>query len=402
MHNGYTMHIEEKKTCRIALNHLGFRPFFLLAGVSSIILMGLWAGLYHGAGVAPARPWVGPLWHAHEMIYGYGLAAVAGFLLTATRNWTSIQTLNGTPLLLLALLWLLARLLPFVPHPAAPYAMAALDLLFNVLLCFALFVPLYKTRQWKQMAVWTKVVILALGNGLFYLGLLGVLEPGMRWGLYSGLYMLISLILLMGRRVIPFFIERGAGVDVAIVNRRWADISAIVVVIAFYFIEVFSPWRDVAALLALVLAVLHSLIMSGWYTHAIWRKPMLWVLYLGYGWVVLGFALRGLALFSPVIQPYAMHAFAVGGVGMMTVGMMCRVSLGHTGRDVNAPPAILKWIFLSLLAAALLRVFLAWWWPSLYGTWIGLSQGLWITGFALFAWVYAPMLIRPRIDGRFG
>lgn len=396
------MHIEEKQTYRVSLAHLGFRPFFLFAGLSSIILMGLWAGLYHGATITLAPVWVGPLWHAHEMIYGYGFAAVAGFLLTATRNWTGVQTLNGLPLLLLAVLWLLARLLPFVAHPAAPWAMAVLDLLFNVWLCIALFVPLYKTRQWKQMAVWTKIVILAVSNGLFYLGLLGLLEPGMRWGVYSGLYMLISLILLMGRRVIPFFIERGAGTAVEIVNRKWADITAIVVVIAYYFIEVFSSYRDVAAGLALLLAALHGLIMSGWYTPAIWRKPLLWVLYIGYGWVVMGFLLRGLALVSAITYPFAIHAFTVGGVGMMTAGMMCRVSLGHTGRDVNEPPGILRWIFMLVLAAALLRVWFPWWWPQFYGLWVGVSQGLWIAGFAIFVFVYTPMLIRPRLDGRYG
>ena len=395
--------IEEPSSHHIALHHLGFRPFFLLGGLSATVLMALWLWLYHFSGTLPQAGLLTPItWHAHEMLYGYGLAVIAGFLLTAVRNWTGVQTLHNLPLLLLALLWLLARLMPFVDIPAAPLAMAVLDLAFDAALCLALLAPIARLRQWSQLAVWSKVLLLLAGNALFYLGLFGQLAQGIRWGLYGGLYLVISLVLLMAARVLPFFIEKGVEEKVTLPSHRWMDIASLLLMLAFLVVEVFLPHALLAAAIAWALFALHALRLAGWHSRGIWRKPLLWVLYLGYAWIVAGFALRGLQAFVPLAPTLAVHAFTVGGIGLMTLGMMARVALGHTGRNVFDPPPLLTWLFLSLLLAALVRVLLPILLPAQYAAWIGLAQWLWIAAFGGFTWVYAPMLVQARVDGRYG
>jgi uncharacterized protein involved in response to NO len=395
--------IEEPARHRIALLHLGFRPFFLLAGVAAVVLMAAWLWLSHSGQPLPrAAVLPGITWHAHEMIYGYALAVISGFLLTSVRNWTGVQTLHRAPLLVLALLWLLARLAPFLDHADALLAMAVLDLAFGVALSLALLYPIVKARQWSQLAVLSKVLLLVAANLAFYLGLFGQFGAGLHWGLYGGLYLIVSLLLLMGRRVIPFFIEKGVEEHVTLCNSRWLDLGSLVLMPAFLVFEVLYPRPLWAGLLAWGLCVLLGLRLVLWHTPGLWRKPLLWVLYLGYGWLVLGFALRGLQLVLPLNPMAAVHAFAAGGIGVMTVGMMARVALGHTGRNVFTPPAALKWIFLTVLLSSLVRVVLPLLLPALQGYWIGLSQALWIAGFGGFTWLYAPMLWRPRIDGRYG
>lgn len=397
------LNITEPVNDRIALLHLGFRPFFLLAGVAGVLLMAAWFWLYQFGHTLPAAlPLAPTTWHAHEMIYGYTLAVIAGFLLTAMRNWTNVQTLHGPTLLVLVLLWLGARLMPLINHPDALLAMAVLDLGFGIGLSLALLHPLVKVRQWGQLAVVSKVLLLVAGNAVFYLGLLGHFDQGLHWGLYGGLYLILSLILVMARRVLPFFIEKGVDATITLTNRRWLDLSSLVLLLAFLVVEVLFPLPRIAAVIALLLFALHALRMMDWHHPGIWRKPLLWVLYLGYAWIPLGFALRGLQLFMPINPMLAIHAFTVGGIGLITLGMMARVALGHTGRNVFTPPAILKWLFIALLLSGLIRVLLPMLLPAQYGLWIGLSQLLWVAAFGLFTWTYAPMLIQARVDGRQG
>ncbi len=395
--------IEERGTHRYALHHLGFRPFFLFGGLFAVVGIALWAWLFHrDPTLLPTAYFSATGWHAHEMIYGYAMAAVAGFLLTAVRNWTSVQTLNGVPLLLLAGLWLGARVMPFIDHPYALMAMVVLDLAFNAWLCWALFLPIAQVKQWQHLSIWLKLVLLLISNGLFYMGLAGVLEQGERWGIYSGLFLVLSLVLLMGRRVIPFFIEKGVDETFEPTNYRWLDRASLVLMLLFWLAAVFLELPALAAGLALALAALHAIRLFGWHTPGIWKKPLLWVLFLAYGWIVVGFLLYGLSHFIGFSPMPAVHAFAYGGIGMITLGMITRVSLGHTGRDVFNPPRYLALIFALLMLGALTRVF-----PPLldaghYALWIGLSQGLWITAFTIFVIGYGPMLVKARIDGRYG
>lgn len=385
---------------QIALTRLGFRPFFLCGSLFAVISMGVWLSIIAFGANPVAIPPV--LWHGHEMVFGYALAVVAGFLLTAVRNWTGIQTLRGTPLILLVLLWLLARLVPFVGSDTLLPLMMALDLAFNTGLCLAILHPIIKGGHHKSLGVWFVLVALTVSNLLFYLGLLGQVANGAQTGLQSGLYFVIFLILLLGRRVLPMFITNGVGYPVTLTNRRWLDISCLLLMLLFIVVEVFVPQPALASLCAGLLFLLHAIRISGWYTAGIWKKSLLWVLYLAYGWIIVGFAIVAVAYpfgFNPKI---ALHAFAYGGIGLMTIGMMARVSLGHTGRNVAAPPAILTWAFMLLLIGCLSRVVMPVIIPGWHMGWIVTAQGVWIAAFALFVSRYAVMWLQPRIDGRDG
>lgn len=397
------MQIEEPQNHRIALHHLGFRPFFLLGGVFAVIAVAAWLWILSYQGSLPHGSALGLVqWHAHEMLFGYTLAVIAGFLLTAEGNWTGVQTLHGIPLLILAALWLLARIMPFVDHAQAVPIMAGIDLMFNVLLCLALLHPIVKVRQWKHLAIWGKVLLLLVANVLFYLGVFNQLVGGTQLGLYLALYIIVSLIMLMGRRVIPFFIENGVGYPVTLINHRWLDLGSLVLMLIFIILEVFVVSPMYAAITAAVLAFLHTWRLVGWYTRGIWKKPLLWSLYLGYAWLVIGFALKAASYWSTFNPMLAVHAFAYGGIGMLTLGMMARVALGHTGRDVFNPPRILSVLFLLLFSGAVVRIVMPLLTSGSYAMWVMLSQLLWMTAFAGFVLIYAPMLVKGRVDGKYG
>lgn len=387
---------------RWALNHTGFRPFFILAGLFSTIGIIIWFILYELFVPILGHGPLGPeLWHGHEMIYGYAMAVVAGFLLTAVQNWTGVQTLNGFWLLGLAALWLGARIAALIGATALPL-MAICDLLFLSGLTLAIFYPIAKVKQWSQLGIFAKLLLLLASNVLFYLGLFGVLPEGVRWGLYSGLYLIVSLLLLMGRRVIPFFIERGVGGDVQTINYAWLDIASLVAMLLFWLVAVFFPQKQIIILLSVLLFIFHLWRLVNWHVAGLWKKPLLWVLYLGYGWIVAGFGLTALAQLGWINPLLAVHAFAYGGIGMITIGMMARVSLGHTGRNVFNHPKILGLLFASLFIGALVRVVAPMIAPNDYRLWIGLAQILWVIAFGGFCWHYVPMLVMPRIDGRYG
>lgn len=385
-----------------AFLNLGFRPFFTMAVVFSILSMLAWAGVVVFGWQADFTGLPATAWHAHEMVYGYSLAVIAGFLLTAVMNWTGVQTLHGIPLLLLALLWLAGRLLLFTDTAVPLQIVALLDGLFMVWLIGALLVPVIKVRQWRQLGIISKLLLLLLSNGVFYAGALGIIENGIRIGLYSGVYLVIALIFVMGRRVMPFFIEKGVDDPVQLKNRPWLDISSLVLFLAFWIADIARPDSLPVAVLALALMVLHVIRLAGWHTPGIWKKPLLWVLYVGYGWLIAGFALKAAVVLFGISPFLPLHAFAYGGVGMITVGMMARVTLGHTGRNVFDPPPVLFWIFTALLAGSTFRVLLPLLDPGHYPAWTGIAQVFWIGAFAAFLVIYLPMLIRPRVDGRPG
>jgi len=386
----------------LVLFRLGFRPFFLAAALLAIISMVIWmAELVFYVRLLPNT--VPPIyWHAHEMIYGYALAVIAGFLLTAVRNWTNIQTLHGRPLQLLVLLWLLARIALLIPGQQALLAGVILDNLFMLYLSVALTVPVVQAKLWKNMGVISKLYFFLIGNVIYALGLFGLFHDGQRIGLFIGLYMILSLILVLSRRVMPMFIERGMGYAVTLKNHFWVDIACFLLFLVFAVADVFFTSPAVVAYLAAALCVLHSIRLWGWYTPGIWKKPLLWVLYLGYGWMILGFGLKFSVFMFGVSPSLAVHAFTVGGIGMMTLGMMSRISLGHTGRDISLPPPGVALMFFMLSIGAVVRVIFPLISGQYYQLWIALSQGLWIAAFTLFLYRYAAILMRPRIDGKWG
>lgn len=394
--------VRKKDTYRFALFHLGFRPFFLAGMIFAIIAMLLWLLLYLSLGDVHLVSLTPVAWHAHEMIYGYSMAIIAGFLLTAIRNWTGIQTAHGPGLIVLVMLWLGARLIPFIPMDSNLQIMAGLDLTFMLGSLLAILVPIVKAKQWNQIGIILIVSLLLTGNLLFYLGALQLLEQGVRWGLYVGLYVVLGMILIIGRRVIPFFIEKGVNGPVEIKNWHWIDITTVVLFILFTVFDIFTAHNGLVAALALGLCLVNCIRLYGWYTYRIFSKPLLWVLYLAYIFLVAGFAMKVVGFFYGLSTTAYVHLFTIGGIGLMTTGMMARVTLGHTGRNVFEPPAILIAVFALLVVSVVFRVFLPLLLLEYYLWWIVLSQLVWIVAFSLLLWTYLPMLIKPRIDGRYG
>jgi uncharacterized protein involved in response to NO len=398
------LNIEDpRKVKAFGLFNLGFRPFFLLGGLFAAVFMALWMALYiFGANFLPAKL-PSMVWHGHEMVYGYGVAVAGGFLLTAIKNWTNIQTIHGNSLMGLSVLWILARLMPFSGLDSALILAAAFDITFIISLLIATSSPIVKVKQWNHLPIILKIALLVLSNLLFYLGLFNILPPvAVNWGLYAGLYLIISLIMILGRRVIPFFIEKGVDEQVTIKNWKWLDLSNLYIFLTFTVVEVFFNLPIISALLAGILFIMHSIRLWGWHTKGIWKKPLLWVLYVGYAFIVLGFGLHAIAGWAGISPWLPLHAFAVGGIGIITTGMMARVSLGHTGRNVFDPPKIVGLIFGLLIAAAIIRVIIPIFLPNLYIWWIGMAQACWITAFGIFTFVYGPMFIKARVDGRPG
>lgn len=384
-----------------ALWNLGFRPFFLLAGIFAVLSMGLWMSIYvfnlpySTTGISVYQ------WHAHEMIYGYSMAVIAGFLLTAVHNWTGKPTASGPGLIALAALWAAARIAMFFGDRFIAVA-GVFDLLFMLGLMIAVAMPIVEVRQWKQLGILSKLLLLLAGNLCFYLGALGMLLPGTYWGIYGGLLLVIGLILAIGRRIIPSFIERGVGYEVQLYNAKWLDITSMVLFVLFFIAELFLATPGLVFLLTGALFIVTSVRLYGWHTAGIWRKPLLWSLFVSLLFIDLGFLMFALNIVIDVPRLLAVHAFAVGGIALITLSMMSRVSLGHTGRDISNPPLVVSIACLCLVAAAIFRVLVPLIAMDQYRLWILISQILWITGFALFVLRYLPVFIKPRVDGRAG
>ena len=396
------INLEKEVAYGIPLFRLAFRPFFLSAGVFAVVSVFIWMIIYvHGinfnfSGMSPTT------WHAHEMIFGYAMAVITGFMLTAIKNWTGQQTLRGPGLVVLFALWLLARSKPLTGMNIPLAVLAAIDLLFMLLLVFAATMPVLKARQYKQLGVVSKLVLLLLSNVLFYLGVLGFVEEGVQWGLYSGLYMVMALLFVMARRVIPFFIEKGTDSKAVVQNWKWVDLTSLVLLLVLWIIDVFTSYLTATSVIAAMLFVVHGIRLYGWYSNGLWNKPLLWVLYLAYGSLTAGFLLKASEQWFTVSPYLSVHAFAYGGIGIMTIGMMSRVILGHTGRNVFEPPAVLTLCFAMMACGALVRVIFPLFNNELYFYWIVGSQVLWIASFLVFLIVYTPMLLKTRIDGRDG
>ncbi len=382
---------------RFALFELGFRPFFLGAGIFAVCTIALWAGIYLYGVPITLHSMSSFQWHAHEMIYGYSIAVIAGFLLTAVKNWTGISTISGASLAALFALWLMARI-SFASGGSFVGVAAGLEALFSVVLIIVASRPIIMARQWQQMAIVSKLGLVLGLNMLFYAGLFGWVENGLFWGIYGGLYLVLGLILTMGRRVVPFFIEQGVGYRVTLFNSKWLDIPGLLFFVSFFVSELFFDHPAVSAYLALALFAVNAIRLIGWHTVGIWKKSLLWSIYLSFWFITSGFLLFAASYWLGVSSYLSIHAFTYGGVGLITIGMMSRVSLGHTGRQVTQPPKVIAFAFGFLLLGAVLRVFVPLFNMSSYKIWIGSSMLLWIVAFLIFVVTYAPILIKPRVE----
>ncbi|AXO60776.1 short-chain dehydrogenase [Pseudomonas sp. phDV1] len=374
---------------------LGFRPFFLAGALFALLAVALWAAVLHGA---PGLAVPGGLlaWHRHEMPFGFGLAIIAGFLLTAVQNWTGRPGLSGWPLISLFGVWLAARLAWFVPVPLA--VLITLQLAFIGLFIAQMARQLIAARQRNNYPILLVLSLLALCQSLTLAGLVMGDDSLQRRGALAALWLIAVMLSLIGGRVIPFFTQRGLGRVEAFAAHPWLDRLLLVcgVLVAALFASGHNlqatPWLAAPFIL---LSVLHGLRLRRWHLRGIWGVPLLWSLHLGYAWLLV--ASLGMAAWHLgwLAQPsLASHALAVGAMGGLILAMMARVSLGHTGRALQ-PPKAMAWAFGLLNLGALFRV-------SAGGSWLWLAALCWGAAFALFAWHYAPMLCRARVDGHPG
>ena len=391
----------QKSTQKFALFNLGFRPFFLGASIFAIFSIFAWMLAYFSFSKVIVTNISLSQWHAHEMLYGYGMAVVAGFLLTAVKNWTGIATLHGKPLMVLFLLWCSARLLFLFGTDFLAWAAVA-DLLFGLMLIVAIAIPIVKAKQWIQLAVVSKIILLWVGNWLFYLGCFGVISSGMLYAINGAVLLFISLILMIGRRVIPFFIERGVDYKIQLKQYKWLDISILVVFLALFLNVIFIQNAAVTTLSAGILFTLNGYRLYNWHTVGLWRVPLLWSLYLSAWLINLGFLCYGLQALRSHLLVLTLHIFTVGGIGLMTLSMMSRVALGHTGRDVRKPSRWLSLAFAGMLASVIFRAVLPMAFSQYYVNWVFIASVFWIVSFAIFVVIYAPILLKPRVDGTYG
>ncbi|PSS57679.1 NnrS family protein [Pseudomonas sp. BBP2017] len=384
----------------VPLLRLAFRPLFLAGCGLALLAVPLWLAALHGAlgDWQPAGGWLA--WHRHELLFGFGLAIIAGFLLTAGQTWTGQPGLSGTPLAALALLWLAARIawLANLPWPL----LALLELAFPLVVALLMGAMLWRVRQKRNYPVVLVLLLLTAADAVSVYGLLQGHDGWQRQGVLSAIWLVAAMMGLIGGRVIPFFTQRGLGRLEAVAPWPWLDwlllAASALVALLYAGGPALSPRVWIGVLFA-ALAVGHCLRLWRWHDRGLWQVPLLWSLHLAYAWLAL--ACLGMALWHfgvPLNPSLAVHCLTIGAMAGLILAMITRVSLGHTGRPLQ-PPAGMTLAFVLLNLAGVCRVVLVHWLP-LAGLWLA---GLcWLLAFALYAWQYTPMLLRARVDGHPG
>jgi len=383
-----------------------FRPFFLAASLWAALALALWIALLLGGYTLPSR--FDPLnWHIHEMLFGFVLAAIGGFMLTAIPNWTGRRPIQGRALGALAALWLLGRVVCFVSALIPFWLAAAIDLAFPFVLCAVAAREIIAARNWRNVAMPLPIGVLGVADLLMYLQQGGVrIEAGLGWRL--GLAAVIMMISVVAGRIIPSFtrnwlVERGAdrraagghGTVALPASTGLPDSTALGTLNAGMIAWALFPSHSFTGALLLLAAALNLWRLGRWRGHATLAEPLLTVLHVGYAWIIIGAALLGVsALTGAVPLPAAIHALTAGAIGTMILAVMTRVSLGHTGRALHAD-ALTVLIYLLVTLAAASRV-AAEFDGRAFLLLIDVSAAAWVAGFLLFAARYGPMLTAPR------
>ena len=380
-----------------ALWRLGFRPFYLLGTLYAALAVPLWIAMLAGA-IRPFGTLSPMVWHAHEMVFGFAVAIIVGFLFTAVRNWTNLPTPTGARLAGFCALWLAARVAWIAADPALALA---IELAFLALIAVALLTVLVRARSRRNYFVGVLFAVLALVDLAFWAAITGRLEALAPLDTARlALDLVVLLTFVIGGRVIPMFtlnVVRGL--------KQFKDVlldrAAIAAAVVAFALDLAGVTGLPTALAAFAAGILHALRLAGWRPLATLRKPILWILHAGYGWSAVGFLLMAAAALDWVPRVLAIHAFSTGTVGGLIVGMVTRTALGHTGRMLIAGKAETTMYALVMLAAVF-RVFGPLLFPDAYTLWMTLGAVAWSAGFLLYAAVYAPRLMAPRVDGREG
>ncbi len=378
-----------------ALWNLGFRPFYLLASLFSAFSVLLWTAQY--SGYLPSAYLPGPVWHGHEMLFGYTMAVIAGFLLTAVRAWTGQPTSTGVPLMALAALWVLGRALVLTPFATAA---ALVNAAFPVALAVAIGIPLARSRNVRNYFF---VGLLVLIGGLIlalHLAFQGAFELPPRLGLQLALDVVLFIMAVMAGRVIPMFTNNGVPGTRA-TRHTLVEKLALGAILLLFVADLLKVQQDVIAATAAVGALAHGVRLLLWRPWRTLSTPLVWILHAAYAWIVAHLALRGLSGLDLLAESFAVHALTVGAIGGLTLGMMTRTARGHTARPLVADGYELG-MFLLVQGAAIVRVFGGMASPGLYLSSIQLSGLLWAAAFGLYGVRYWSVLTRPRLDGKPG
>ena len=378
------------------LFRLGFRPFYLGAAVFALFAVPYWiAGLL---GWVPLPSTMPPLlWHVHEMIYGFAVAVIVGFLLTAGKAWTGLATPRGTTLAAMAGLWLAARLAAL----AAPYPVyALLDMALLPWVAWVLTRVLLKAGNLRNLPLSGILLLLATANLGFHAAVLGWLDIDPLRALHAGLALVVMIECVIAGRVIPAFtmsalpgrqlrgpaaLERGTLAVTAVSLAAW----------------VLLPANPVTATGFAVSALLHASRLWHWQPWRTRGRPIMWVLHAAYAWLPVGFGLLAWAQLGGVAAAVGIHALAVGATAGLIIGMVTRTARGHTGRALKVSRLEVA-AYLLVAGAAVARALLPWMAPAHTANWLVLAASAWAIAFALYLWVFTPWLLSSRLDGQDG
>jgi uncharacterized protein involved in response to NO len=396
-------HLPDSQRSRFALFDYGFRPFFLLCGVYALIIVPVWLFRFaHGGAPFGALP--GVYWHAHEMLFGFIAAAIAGFLLTAVPSWTNSPGFAGRPLILAVSVWLAGRLAMSMTDVIPPWLAAVIELSLLPLLLILL-APRVVRAQNRNLPILGVITLLWLIDAAFMRAMQTgdlLLASG---AARVGIDLVLVLVTVIGGRIVPAFTGnalRRAGSAVTPISRGWLEILAIGSVAAIAICDLFLPDSRTAGVLAAIAAAAHAVRLSGWRSFRMRGEPILWVLHVAYAWIPVALALKAFWLLADAGWAAKwQHALTFGAFSTMIVAVMTRASLGHTGRPLVVSRAI-SVAYGLLTLGALLRVFGGAWTPQYYLQTLTASGLCWALSFAIFVWIYGPILISPRIDGRQG
>ena len=379
-----------------AILSYGFRPFFLGGSLWAAIAVALWLPMLSGQLTLPST--LAPVeWHVHELIYGYVPAVVAGFLLTAVPNWTGRLPVTGRPLLLLFLLWVLGRFAVFGSRLIGPGLAASLDLLFLATLAAVIGREILAAKNMHNLKVLGVITFLFAGNAAFHIEVLSGGRQG--YGTRVGIAATILLIMLIGGRIIPSFTrnwlaKRETGRLPTPFNRF--DMTAVLVSGLALASWIVVPEHVATAVLSLVAGLLNTIRLGRWAGERTSREPLVFILHIAYAFIPFDFLLLTLGIWRPdILAPSgAVHGWTAGAIALMTLAVMTRTSLGHTGRPLTATRPV-QLIYAAAIIAALARIIAAF--GIAREPLLHVSASVWALAFVGFAIVYGPVLMRPRL-----
>lgn len=380
----------------LPLLRLGFRPFYLGAALFTALAVPLWIAMFLGhLSLTPAIPPL--LWHAHEMLFGFASAIIAGFLMTAGKAWTGLATPRGALLGALVALWLAARIAAL----AAPYPVyAVLDGMFLPVVAMIFLNLLLRARNRRNLPLAGILILLSVSNVAFHLAVTQSLAASPLIALHAGLALIVMIECVMAGRVIPAFTMSATPGLKLTANPKLERLTLLLTALGLALWVFAAPNR--VTLIALALA-------AGLHLHRLWQwqplvtrdRPILWILHAAYAWIPLGLGLLALAQMGVVPVSAGLHALAVGATGGLIIGMITRTARGHTGRQLKASGHEVAAYALVMLAAVL-RVFLPLLSPDLLGIALVGAATAWMVAFTLYLVIYTPWLMQARLDGQDG